>query len=411
MKKYLVILIIALAAASVDGFAQDLVPKGKLVYMEYTDFLRSGDVFENYKARLLEGDRVEVSVYDYYQDFDSLTVYGDRQPLDSIQRVITRWIEWFNPKGKRANDERNKGRFMAVYDSGDTLLVERFTWCWGMKDIQEYLMNYSTYQKTLMPFEEIKGPISEDIRWHNGMAYLYYAPRKGVTARRYKGAGKEFLVLKNSKGAVTDIWMKSAEKKYGSEIEDGWLAIFSGVYENETGMSVFGKVNAAERRYEGHPGSEIRFEINTSRGKYQFTDTILWGASRIQEVNPPPGSPPGWGGAGAMTGPTTWVVKFTPDGLHVKELKTGINAPTHPNFGKDFTLRKIRGPYRYCADPWAITTEQPLTAGQLSLLTGVQLREMLSEIEKRHADGSSLTDMERLNKSFLQYFISHHQGK
>ena len=104
MKKYLVILIIALAAASVDGFAQDLVPKGKLVYMEYTDFLRSGDVFENYKARLLEGDRVEVSVYDYYQDFDSLTVYGDRQPLDSIQRVITRWIEWFNPKGKRAND-------------------------------------------------------------------------------------------------------------------------------------------------------------------------------------------------------------------------------------------------------------------------------------------------------------------
>ena len=136
MKKYLVILIIALAAASADGFAQDLVPKGKLVYMEYTDFLRSGDVFENYKARLLEGDRVEVSVYDYYQDFDSLTVYGDRQPLDSIQRVITRWIEWFNPKGKRANDERNKGRFMAVYDSGDTLLVERFTWCWGMKDIQ-----------------------------------------------------------------------------------------------------------------------------------------------------------------------------------------------------------------------------------------------------------------------------------
>ena len=248
MKKYLAILIIALAAASADGFAQDLVPKGKLVYMEYTDFLRSGDVFENYKARLLEGDRVEVSVYDYYQDFDSLTVYGDRQPLDSIQRVITRWIEWFHPKGKRANDERNKGRFMAVYDSGDTLLVERFTWCWGMKDIQEYLMNYSTYQKTLMPFEEIKGPISEDIRWHNGMAYLYYTPRKGVTARRYKGAGKEFLVFKNSKGAVTDIWMKSMEKKYGSEIEDGWMAIFSGVYENETGMSVFGKVNAAERR-------------------------------------------------------------------------------------------------------------------------------------------------------------------
>ena len=31
MKKYLVILIIALAAATAEGFAQDLVPKGKLV--------------------------------------------------------------------------------------------------------------------------------------------------------------------------------------------------------------------------------------------------------------------------------------------------------------------------------------------------------------------------------------------
>ncbi|MBO4659610.1 MAG: hypothetical protein J5637_08310 [Prevotella sp.] len=409
MKKTAIILTLALASIAAKTMGQAQVPKGKLVYVEYTDTLRTGRVFEHYQARQLKEGRVEVSAYDLYQDFDSLTVIGDRQPLDSIQRVIARWIEWFNPKGRRANDDRNKGRFLAIYDSGDTLLVDRFTWCYGMKDIQDYMMDYCTYQKTLMPFVELKGAIPEDVKWHNGMEIFYEVPRKGIAPRRYKGAGKEFLVFKNAKGAVTDIWVKL--KKYGQDQEDGWMAILSGVYENETGMAVFGKVNAAERRYEGQPGSDIRFQTKVTYDGLIFTDTIYWGANRIQEVNPPPGAPPGWGGAGALTGPTTWVVKFTGNGLHVKELGTGVNAPTHPAFGKDFTLKKIRGPYRYCADPWAVTTEQPVTRGQLELLTITQLREMLAEFDKRHADGSRLTDMERLNKSFLQTYIRGRQGK
>ena len=404
--------IVILAFMTQVAKAQDLVPKGKLIYIEYTSRFQTGRIYEKYKAHQLSDGRVEVSVYDMYEKFDSLTVYGDRQPLDSIQRVVTRWIEWFHPKGKRAYDEHNKGRFFAVFDSGDTLLIDRLTWCWGMKDIESFMRDYCTYQKTQMPFEEIKGTIPNDVEWHDGLAFHQYAPRKGFTARRYKAAGRDILVFRNTKtGRVADVWIKTDKEKEYDDVLEARMAMLSGVYENATGQAVFGRINAAEKEYSGHPGNDIQFKCEYYYDHVDITDTITWGADRVQEVDVPAGAPPGWGGAGALTGPTTWTVKFTRNGLHVCELPTGRNAPTHPAFGKDFTLKKIRGPYRHCADPWAITTERPITKGQLSMLTITQLREMMAEFNKRHADGSKLSELEQLNKSLLQTVISQRGGK
>ena len=66
MKVKLFLFIAFLSGLGACCMAQDLRPKGKLVYFEYTDSLKSGLLFDNYKARQLSDERVEVFVYDYY---------------------------------------------------------------------------------------------------------------------------------------------------------------------------------------------------------------------------------------------------------------------------------------------------------------------------------------------------------
>ena len=51
MKVKLFLLIAFLSCHGACALAQDLCPKGKLVYFEYTDTLESGRVFQSYKAR------------------------------------------------------------------------------------------------------------------------------------------------------------------------------------------------------------------------------------------------------------------------------------------------------------------------------------------------------------------------
>ena len=412
MKVKLFLLIAFLSCHGACALAQDLCPKGKLVYFEYTDTLESGRVFQSYKARQLSNGRVEVAAYDFYDEFDSIMVQGDRQPLDSIQRVINRWIQWFHPEGRRAHDRDTKGRFMAIFDSGDTLLVPRLVWTYGMKDIQQYLEDYCTFQYTQMPLEVLRGAIPKDAFWHDGSKPCYYSPRKGQQARRYKNAAYEFLVFKNAKtGKVMDIWVRTTYDKMYDDIVESRLDVLSGIYQNETGKAVFGKVNSPEADYYADPGPDIRFRCRYSYDGVLFTDTIDWGFNRIQKVNPPKDAPRGWGGAGALSGPTTWTVRFTNDGLHVEELSTGRNCPTEPAFGKVFNLKKIRGPYWYSSDPWAITFAQPITEGQLSMLSTVQLQEILQEFDHRHADGSKPTELEQLNMSFIQTYLSRQGAK
>lgn len=391
---------------------QDLRPKGKLVYLEYVDTLDTGFLFDKFRARQLSDGRVEVFAFDYYEHYDSITVMGDRQPLDSIQRVINEWIEWFHPQGKRAHDECEKGRFTAVFDNGDTLQIDKLTWCSGMQQIQKYMRYYCDWQVTQMPLEEIKGPVPTDVYWHNGTAFRPFKPQKGLQAKRYRNARYEFVVFRNPKTRqVRDVWVKTRKDKEYDDIEQARLEMLSGVYQNERGNAVFGNVDDPKTTYYGDPGSDIRFRCQYTYEGISFTDTIDWGSQRIQEVNVPNGAPPGWGGAGAFTGPSTWTLKFTGKGLHVEELSTGVNAPTHPDFGKSFDLKKIRGPYRFCADPWAIACTRPLTRGQLSMLSITQLREMLAEFDKRHADGSKLSDLEQVNKSLVQDAIRRSRGK
>lgn len=411
MKVKLFLFIAFLSGLGACCMAQDLRPKGKLVYFEYTDSLKSGLLFDNYKARQLSDERVEVFVYDYYDKFDSITVYGNRQPLDSIQRVINNWIEWFHPDGRRAHDRETKGRFLAIFDSGDTLLIPQLVWTYGMKDIQQYMKDYCAFQSTQMPLEELRGAIPPDAIWHDGSKFWRYFPRKGTQARRYKNASYEFLVFKKVKtGKVEDIWVRTTPSKKHDDIVKARLDMLSGIYQNETGKAVFGQFNSHEVS-NSDPGSDLRIRCKYSYDGVLFTDTIDWGFKRIQKVNPPKDAPPGWGGAGAFSGPTTWTVRFTKDGLHVEEVETGINCPTEPAFGKVFNLKKIRGPYWYSSDPWAITLAQPITKGQLSILSTVQLREMLEEFDQRHADGSKPTELEQLNKSFIQTYLSRQKAK
>jgi hypothetical protein len=41
----------------------------------------------------------------------------------------------------------------------------------------------------------------------------------------------------------------------------------------------------------------------------------------------------------------------------------------------------------------------------------VQLREMLEEFDRRHADGSKPTELEQLNKLFIQTYLSRQKAK
>ena len=257
-------------------------------------------------------------------------------------------------------------------------------------------------------WELLKGAIPQDVRWHNGRDHGTIDEVVNLrqnTITRYRYGDDELLVVRNKKTRkLTDVFRRLSESvSVVEELQESLLELYAGVYQNEKGMSVFGKVklNSGER-YDGDPGSELHFEWSEDYSHVVFSDMLVWGEHRIQQVNAPPNAPPGWGGAGAFTGPTFWLLHYSEKGLEVLETQQGINSPTYPDFGTRFVLKKIRGPYDFDTSPWAIVLVRPLNRLMLSRLSNRQLDDIISEIKKRHADGSSISPLEKLNLELVR---------
>lgn len=262
-----------------------------------------------------------------------------------------------------------------------------------------------------MPLEKLQGSIPADICWQNGVYWTEHPILKGQTVTCYQYGPKKILVVRYAKTKmVSDIWIEY--DRTVNSLMDQRLELLQGVYQNETGYAVFGNIEEKNKDYQNcDPGDDIHFHYDIGPAGIVVSDTIEWGFKRIQQVNPPPGAPPGWGGAGAFTGPTLWKINFEGNELHVVEVLTGINAPTYPAFGKDFKLKKVRSPYAHAKDPWAIAAYHPLTRGSLSMLTPELLKAILAEIKSRHADGTELFPIEKLNKSLIETLIEERTPK
>ena len=411
MKKYIITLIALIYSISqVPIMAQPQIPTGKLIGYEES-YLSSGDrKLLDVSALLGKDGKTRSKYYDYYKDFDTLTVIVTASPLDSIQKIIEKDIPSIltNNSLSDTNKDRDK-RVTLIFDSGDTIRYEGAQLPYSFSKVDEYMKSFVVSQRCHTPLTKILGRIPSDKSWLNGVYWTDYFSRKNLTTTRYQYGNEEILVTRQAKtGKVKDIWVDFDGGN--NKIEAQFLDILNGVYQNETGYSVFGEIDG--QKYNSYdPGKDIRVKFTMGEKGIVFSDTIHWGFNRIQRVNAPPGAPPGWGGAGAFTGPSVWKVDFEKDELHVLELEEGTNAPTYPPFGKDFKLKKVRGPYAHTPDAWAMATDRPLTRGQLSLLTPELLKEILAEMKRRHADGSRLYPMEQLNKELIETIIEERTPK
>ncbi len=358
------------------------------------------------------GRHILVTYYNVAEKFDSVTVMAEQPFLDSLKTLFNQHIEWLHPDGKMTHSTPGKGDLTVSFYNRAPLRVEKITMGEGVRQIQEAIKNYVTGHRPDRSMTLIPGAISEEVVWQDGSDGFSYYPRKGKQARRYKLGNDEVLVIRNAKtGNVTDVYVRERDNCF-ADIENGRMAVLAGVYENETGKAVFGKVQDPDNRYnDNDPGSDIRFLHRYHDHNRFLSDTIEWGFNRIQRVKVPPGAPRGWGGAAAFSGPSTWVIKFTDDGLAVKEIGQGVNRPTYPAFGKDFKIRKIRSPYLHSADSWAVVSEEPMLRGHLKEMSVKMLRTMLSQLSHRHKLGSPLSDLEKVNKSLIETIIAEKTPK
>ncbi len=373
------------------------MPKGNLIFFEYKTDNNYGFLYESFSAEKKSDGTVAVTVYDYYQKIDSITIDGNDEVMNHITDVLEHNMKIQDLRGDITwlNGETGQGQtrhFTGIFDSADTLRMNGYIRRHGFADIEMYLVDFVNKQKRNLKFEELEGDIPDDVKWHNGIEEFRYYPRSGTIAKRYKVGSEEIIVITGSRTKkILDVYVKMNDN---DAVEQALYELVSGIYENEKGQSIFGKVEIAsdEEYEEGDPGRDIHFLWNG----VQYSDSIEWGERRMQRRDYSGGE------GGALSGPTLWTVKYIDEGLEVEEIKTGLYAPTNPAFGKHFKLRKIRGPYKHTKDLWAIASEKPLTRGQLLKLTPKQRQDMENEIKARHSDGSSLTDIENLNIKFIE---------
>lgn len=409
MKKFCFLSFCTFLLTNISVSAQNIkegpgeMPQGKLLCFEYKTNNDRNFLYESFSAKKNENGQVEVTVYDYYSKIDSLTVEADQQVLDYITEVIAKNMKIQDLRGNVPwlNGEVGQGQthhFVAVFDSGDTLKMNGYIRKYGFDSIEKYLVDYAKAKKRIVKFEELTGDIPEDCLWHNGIEVFRFEHRSGTVEKRYKVADQEIIVVTGARSKkVLDVYVRAQSNE---DLHQALVDLISGVYENEKGTSVFGTVEVQEGEYyTGDPGRHIRFVWGPNIGfdhRNEYTDTIFWGESRMQQRDY------GGGRGGALSGPTYWAVKYIDEGLEVDELESGEYVNTHPDFGKHFRLKRIRGPYKHTKDVWAIASEKPLTRGQLRKLTPKQRQDMIDEINARHSDGTELTDIENLNIKLIE---------
>ena len=154
----------------------------------------------------------------------------------------------------------------------------------------------------------------------------------------------------------------------------------------------------------------------------ELPDEATWNREREERM-----PRPGYGGHGALMGPTLWSYQLTADGMKVHaELQNGVRD--YPCFGQKFELTKERGYYEGIDGVWPVASVRPLTRGMLKQMTKDGLQLMLNEIYARHGQSfkdaatqtyfnsqswykkakkpSALTAIEQLNVSMLKGMIS-----
>lgn len=396
--------------------AQTATPQGKLISYEEQYFTQSGRKLVDASAHAGKDGHVGVTYYNYYEDFDTLSVETQATALDTIAQLIRNDLPALTAEAAPPSDSP-ADRLTLIFDTGDTLRHFGSNPLQSMMKVRQFVRRHAVAQKRLQPLKKLSGPIPTDQRWLNGVRWSDYEPRKGYATTRYQWCNQEILVTRHARsGQVTDIWI--AFDGGSDEIDRLHETLLRGIYQNATGYAAFGSQDFEPRDYfadddytRHDPGEEIFFKHSIGPKGIVYNDTIEWGSKRIQQVNAPAGAPPGWGGSGAFSGPSVWKVNFEGSALHVQELHAAHNAPTSPAFGKDFKLKRVRGPYAHTSDPWAIAAQEPLTRGQLKLLTPQLLREILAEMKRRHADGSALWPMERLNQSLIQTLLAEQNAR
>lgn len=274
----------------------------------------------------------------------------------------------------------------------------------------------ATNSKKPKTAQVVRGIADNNIYWHAGGRFgcqseiLEEAPR-GTRATRYLMQDWEVLVLRKAKtGALMDVYVRVKDRdRVVEEIELAYITFMAGVYENETGRSAFGRIEYPKGEpyhQDGDPGSELHMDLTAKYGRVRFSDVLYWGMGRIKRRNDAPAdAPPGWGGHGAIAGPTKWNLHFSPQGLEVQELEAPMYCDTNPAFGEKFVLKKIRSAYADNPDPWAVASKVPLVRDLLIKLSPVQMRAILAELKARHADGSPLSPLEKLNQELIKTML------
>lgn len=464
--------------------AEGYVPRGTLKSYDYTYLSKGQHLTKSASLRKDAKGEVWATYYHRTADprIDSVTMRVPASVLrqaDSLLAVQTKKKDLRGAKTRLTSTGYGQVEtFHANYTSGDTLGMVGYLDSYGLAPINKLILSAIELEKHNGTITQTKPAKLDGSLWHDGKQFytasvngqrmeLYASerdfmadrpllvvsmPAKGawtVASRNAKVSNRlrvkagmrvtheqtgdyRMLVFRDAQGAAVDILL--AETPDRRQIAQALHDQLDGVYENETGTSVFGNSNFLKKGeiYSGDPGA---YDIKTNKHSDLPTDTIVFGHGRISRppmpdyIEGPDGKktspPPGYNGYASIAGPILWTVRLNGDGIDCHETQAAKYVDKWPDFGKDFHLRRIRNAYEDVAGIWAIASMRPLARGMLERYDKATLRLMRNEVYARHGDTFgdpelqshfeqqewykpapkgqvNLTDLERLNVALIR---------
>lgn len=315
-------------------------------------------------------------------------------------------------------EERTKALLAARKDKmkklSNTDLMEEPSYWWDGETV--YSLGYEDNDKTrvLVPLREenVKSYAFTSRKTKRGTT-LIVKGKVGWRVSMESLGPWTLLLFHDAKGNLVDCFIKTHPNDFRDCVNLQTISmhdLYDGVYETATGeKAVFGPVlkHYKDLKYEIDPGL---FYCEVEEQSRKATGIIRFGEGRVSHGDPSSpkyGNMPGGGGAGAIMGPMEWAIHPIEGGLHVKIVQDQPFVDHKPDFPTDeFDLKKVQGPYADLPGLYAVASVRPLPKGLLHRLAKKDLRQMQKDIQAQHANGSKLTDIERINSSLIKAVMS-----
>lgn len=286
--------------------------------------------------------------------------------------------------------ENRKVQLKAV--SMDTILVMESYWTDGRVIIRSFTDDEPSPTFCIAPY---RSDIGTRYEFPLSKGYEKTHPKQLVNKQRktlqLMTAGDEkFLVVRDAQGRAEQVFTAIDHQQAHYTVTNFQLRdlhdAYDGHYRNSKGDDVFfgPKQFYNVKSYNEDPGLFGGIPDGTDG----YTDLIYYGAGRVSNGDPSSpnhGKMPGGGGAGAIMGPMSWVLRPALNGIDVKIVHDQKFVDHSPRIRNQEILQFVESPYGdEVPGQWAFVSVRPIGRGMLFRYPKAMLRLIRNEIYARH---------------------------